>query len=191
MFSVNKATILGNLTRDPELRYTPNGQAVCNFGVATNRRYKNSSTGEVVEDTQFHDIVAWGKLAEIINQIFKKGSKIYLEGRLQTRSWDAPDGSKRYRTEIIMENFVPLTPKGMTGDMPDEFSDNTAANSAPTSTSDTTETQTATKPNTKSSDKKTSDAKKKTSKTSNNNTKKSSPADTDNEEDFDLDDIPF
>lgn len=111
MISVNKAIILGNLTRDPELRYTPNGQAVLNFGVATNRRYKNMSTGEQVEDTQFHDIVAWGKLAEIINQIFKKGNKIYLEGRLQTRQWEAPDGSKRYRTEIIMENFVPLTPK--------------------------------------------------------------------------------
>lgn len=111
MISVNKATILGNLTRDPELRYTPNGQAVCNFGVATNRKYKNTSTGELVEDTQFHDVVAWGKLAEIINQIFKKGNKIYLEGRLQTRQWEAPDGSKRYRTEIVMDTFVPLTPR--------------------------------------------------------------------------------
>lgn len=122
MYSVNKATILGNLTRDPELRSTPNGQSVANFGVATNRKYKNTSTGEVVEDTQFHDVVAWGKLAEVIHQIFKKGNKIYLEGRLQTRQWEAPDGSKRYRTEIIMDNFVALTPRaeGYSPDAPDQ-----------------------------------------------------------------------
>ncbi len=78
--------------------------------MATNRRYKNAQ-GELVEDAQFHEVVAWGKLAEIINQIFRKGSKIYVEGRLQTRSWEAQDGSKRQRTEVVMESFVPLTPK--------------------------------------------------------------------------------
>ncbi|MBI3495635.1 single-stranded DNA-binding protein [Candidatus Berkelbacteria bacterium] len=111
MISLNRATILGNVTRDPELRTIPSGQQVTTFGVATNRRYKNAH-GTMIEDVQFHDIVAWGKLAEIIIQIFRKGSKIYLEGRLQTRQWDAPDGSKRSRTEIVMDTFIPLTPKG-------------------------------------------------------------------------------
>jgi len=111
MISLNKAQIIGNVTRDPELRTIPSGQSVTNFGVATNRRYKNAA-GEMVDEVQFHEVVAWGKLAEIITQIFRKGSKIYVDGRLQTRSWEAQDGSKRQRTEIVMENFVPLTPKG-------------------------------------------------------------------------------
>lgn len=110
MISLNKAMILGNVTRDPELRYIPSGQAVCNFSIATNRRFKNAQ-GDLQEDTQYHDIVVWGKLAEIITQILSKGSKVYVDGRLQTRQWDAPDGSKRSRTEIILEQFVPLTPK--------------------------------------------------------------------------------
>lgn len=107
MFSLNKAMIIGNATKDPEVKYTSSGQAVCNFSVATNRRYKNSN-GDLVEDAQFHDIVAWGKVGEIISQIIKKGNKLYIEGRLQTRNWDAPDGSKRYRTEIVLEQFVPM-----------------------------------------------------------------------------------
>lgn len=110
-YSLNRAQVIGNLTRDPELRYIPSGRPVVSFGVATNRRWKDQS-GEVKEDAQFHDIVAWGKLAEICNQILKKGNKVYVEGRLQTRSWEAADGSKRQRTEIIMDNFVALTPKG-------------------------------------------------------------------------------
>ncbi|PIP51618.1 single-stranded DNA-binding protein [Candidatus Berkelbacteria bacterium CG_4_10_14_0_8_um_filter_35_9_33_8] len=111
MISLNRATIIGNLTKDPEVRYTSNGQPVANFSVATNRKYKNAQ-GDLQEDTEFHDVVVWNKLAEIISQFVKKGQKIYIEGRLKTRSWDAPDGSKRYKTEIITENFVPLTPKG-------------------------------------------------------------------------------
>ncbi|MBI2263396.1 single-stranded DNA-binding protein [Candidatus Berkelbacteria bacterium] len=110
-FSLNRAQIIGNLTRDPELRYIPSGRPVASFGVATNRRWKDQS-GEIKEDAQFHDVVAWGKLAEICNQILKKGNKVYVEGRLQTRNWEAADGSKRQKTEIIMENFVALTPKG-------------------------------------------------------------------------------
>ena len=110
MFSLNRATIIGNLTRDPELRYTPSGQAVTNFSVATNRRYKNTQ-GVFVDDTEFHEIVAWQKAAETICQYCKKGNKVYIEGRLQTRNWDAPDGSKRYRTEIIAESVIFLTPK--------------------------------------------------------------------------------
>ena len=104
MFSLNKAQILGNATRDPEVRYTPSGQAVANFGVATNRRWRNAQ-GEQQEDTQFHDIVAWGKLAEIIAQIVKKGSRVYVEGRLQTRDWEGKDGLKRKTTEIIAEHI--------------------------------------------------------------------------------------
>lgn len=110
MLSINRATILGNLTRDPEVRYTPNGQAVANFGVATNRRWKNP-TGEMQEATEFHDVVAWGKLAEQISQMIKKGSPVYVEGRLQTRSWEAPDGTKRYRTEIVAQVISALGPR--------------------------------------------------------------------------------
>lgn len=111
MISLNKAIIIGNLTRDPELRYTPNGRPVCSFGIATNRRWKDDK-GDLKEETEFHDVVAWGKLAEIISQILKKGTKAYVEGRLRTRSWEGQDGVKRQRTEIIMENFIPLSPKG-------------------------------------------------------------------------------
>jgi len=121
MFSLNRAQIIGNLTRDPEMRYTPNGQAVCSFGVATNRRWRDKD-GNNQEQTEFHDVVAWGKLAEIISQILHKGNKVYIEGRLQTRQWDAQDGSKKQRTEIVADNFVALTPKGE-GGMPSAGTD--------------------------------------------------------------------
>jgi len=110
-FSLNRAQVVGNLTRDPEMRYTPNGQAVCNFGVATNRRWRDKD-GNQQEATEFHNIVAWGKLAEFSSQFLHKGNKVYVEGRLQTRSWEGQDGQKRNRTEIVMENFITLTPKG-------------------------------------------------------------------------------
>ncbi|KKQ73659.1 MAG: Single-stranded DNA-binding protein [Berkelbacteria bacterium GW2011_GWB1_38_5] len=113
MFSLNRAQVVGNLTRDPEMRYTPNGQAVCSFSVATNRRWRDKE-GNQQEATEFHNIVAWGKLAEFVSQFMHKGNKIYVEGRLQTRSWEGQDGQKRNRTEIVMENFIPLTPKGAT-----------------------------------------------------------------------------
>ena len=110
MFSLNKAMIVGNLTRDPELRTTPSGKSVCSFGVATNRRWKDQD-GNPKEEVEFHDVVSWGKQAEIISQFLKKGNKAYIEGRLQTRSWEGQDGVKRQRTEIITENFIMLTPK--------------------------------------------------------------------------------
>ena len=113
MFSLNRAQIIGNLTRDPEMRYTPNGQAVCSFGVATNRRWRDKD-GNNQEQTEFHNLVAWGKLAEITSQILHKGNRVYVEGRLQTRQWEGQDGAKRNRTEIVMDNFVALTPKGET-----------------------------------------------------------------------------
>lgn len=105
--SVNKAIIIGNLTRDPELRYTPNGQAVSSFGVATNRRWTDKA-GEQKEDVEFHNVVAWGKLAELTANLLKKGRKVYAEGRLQTRSWEGKDGVTRQRTEIVLEDMVVL-----------------------------------------------------------------------------------
>ncbi len=104
--SINKAIIVGNLTRDPEMRYTPNGQAVTTFGVATNRRW--TSNGEPREETEFHNIVAWGKLAEICSQLLKKGRRVYIEGRLQTRSWEGKDGVTRRRTEVVAGDMVVL-----------------------------------------------------------------------------------
>lgn len=97
---LNKVFLIGRLTRDPEMRYTPSGQPVVSFGLATNRKWKGAD-GEIHEETEFHEIVAWGKLAEICNQILRKGRQVYIEGRIQTRTWEAPDGSKKSRTEII------------------------------------------------------------------------------------------
>lgn len=104
--------IIGNATRDPEMRYTPNGQAVTSFGVATNRRWTDRNTGEMQEQVEFHDITAWGKLAENISQIVKKGAPVYVEGRLQTRSWEGQDGAKRQKTEIIADNIIALSSRG-------------------------------------------------------------------------------
>ncbi|MCF7846406.1 MAG: single-stranded DNA-binding protein [Candidatus Peribacteraceae bacterium] len=112
--SLNKAQIIGNLTRDPEVRQTPNGQTVATIGVATNRKWKNAS-GEVQEEAEFHNVVAWGKLAEICQQYLKKGAKTYFEGRLKTRNWEDPDGKKNYRTEIIAENMIMLDSRGSAG----------------------------------------------------------------------------
>ena len=111
MFSLNRAMVIGNLTRDPELRYTPNGQAVASFSIATNRRWKNQND-EWQDETQYHEIVAWGKLGEIAQQNLQKGKRAYIEGRLQTRNWDGPDGTKRNRTEIVAENLIALSPRG-------------------------------------------------------------------------------
>ena len=108
---LNKVMLIGNLTRDPELRYTPAGQAVISFSVATNRRWTDQQTGERKEQAEFHNIVAWAKLAETCNQILKKGRKTYVEGRLQTRSWEGEDGVKKYKTEIIASNVISLDRK--------------------------------------------------------------------------------
>src|SRR3990167_6938727 len=118
MFSLNRAQIVGNVTRDPEMRYTPNGQAVCSFGVASNRRWKDKD-GNLQEQTEFHNVVAWAKLAELMAQLVHKGSKLYVEGRLQTRSWEGQDGGKRNRTEIVMNDFILLTPKGAASPPPE------------------------------------------------------------------------
>ncbi|HUY62712.1 MAG TPA: single-stranded DNA-binding protein [Candidatus Paceibacterota bacterium] len=100
---LNKAFLYGNLTRDPELRALPSGQQLASFGLATNRTYKDKN-GQKQEATEFHNIVAFGRPAEIIAQYMKKGRALFVEGRIQTRSWDS-DGQKKYRTEIVVENF--------------------------------------------------------------------------------------
>lgn len=100
---INKAIIYGNLTRDPEKRALPSGQAVCSFAVATNRTYTDKD-GKKQEQSEFHDVVAFGKLADVMGQWLKKGRPVYIEGRMQTRSWEQ-DGVKRYRTEIVADNF--------------------------------------------------------------------------------------
>lgn len=108
--SLNKVMLIGNLTRDPEMRYTPNGAAVCTFGVATNRDWK-TETGEKKEDVEFHNVVAWNKLAEICAQLLKKGRKVFVEGRLSTSAWQAPDGAQRNKTEVIISDMVILDKK--------------------------------------------------------------------------------
>jgi single-strand DNA-binding protein len=100
---LNKALIIGNLTRDPELKALPSGYKVCSFGVATNRSYKDKD-GVRQESVEFHNVAVFGKIAELSAQYLKKGQQVLIEGRLQTRSWDGKDGEKKYRTEIIADN---------------------------------------------------------------------------------------
>ncbi len=109
--NLNKAMIIGNVTRDPEVRKTPTGQSVASIGVATNRRWTDQS-GQQKEQVEFHNVVAWRKLAEIVGQYVHKGSKVYVEGRLQTRSWDDQSGTKRYKTEIVASNLIMLDRQG-------------------------------------------------------------------------------
>ncbi len=108
--SLNRVQLIGNLTRDPELRYTPSGTAVCTFGLATNRSWTTDS-GEKKEDTEFHRIVAWNKLAELCSQFLVKGRKVYVEGRLSTRSWTAQDGQQKSLTEVVIDDMILLDNK--------------------------------------------------------------------------------
>ncbi len=103
--NLNRAQLIGNLTRDPETRTTPNGQTVSTFGVATSSSWKDAG-GQRQERVEFHNIVAWGKLAEICQQYLGKGRKVFVEGRLQTREWQGQDGTKRNRTEIVADNMI-------------------------------------------------------------------------------------
>ena len=106
--SLNCVHLIGNLTRDPELRYTGSGKPVCSVGLATNRQWKTES-GEKKEETEFHKLVLWGKLAEIASQYLRKGMKAYFQGRIQTRSYTAKDGTQKYATEIIAEDIMMLS----------------------------------------------------------------------------------
>jgi single-strand DNA-binding protein len=123
---MNKAILIGNLTRDPELKYTPNGTAVCTFGVATNRSW-TTTDGQIKEDTQFHRVVAWQKLAELCGKLLTKGKKIYMEGRITYRNFTGKDGQQRSITEIVLDDFimfdsgkrvVPGEAAPVTGDVP-------------------------------------------------------------------------
>lgn len=135
--NLNKATLIGNVTQDPELRYTPQGTAVCSFSIATNRQWKTDS-GETKDSVEFHRIVAWAQLAEICAKILRKGSKAYVEGRLQTRQWEAQDGAKRSTTEIVISDMIALDSRRSEGEgdfaPPDDFDpeiDSQASQEAP------------------------------------------------------------
>ncbi|HEX5372503.1 MAG TPA: single-stranded DNA-binding protein [Aquabacterium sp.] len=105
MASINKVIIIGNLGRDPEVRYTPNGAAVCNVSVATTRNWKDKNSGDKVEETEWHRVVFYDRLAEIAGEYLKKGRSVYVEGRLKTRKWQDKDGKDNYTTEIVAENM--------------------------------------------------------------------------------------
>lgn len=109
--SLNKVQLIGNLTRDPELRYTPNGAAVCSFSIATNRAW-TTDTGEKREEVDFHRIIAWNKLGELCSQFLIKGRKVYVEGRLTTRSWTGQDGAQKSTTEVVINDMILLDNKG-------------------------------------------------------------------------------
>lgn len=125
--SLNRVTLIGNLTRDPNLRYTPSGASVCSFGLATNRSWTPADGGEKQEKAEFHNIVAWGKLADICGQLLHTGDKVYLEGRIQTRDWKTDDGQDRRITEIVIENMILLSSRS--GKSQDDYAD--VAQSAP------------------------------------------------------------
>lgn len=109
--SVNKVILVGNLGQDPELKYTASGQAVANFSLATNERWKDKN-GEFQERTEWHRLVCWAKLAETASKYLNKGSSVYIEGRLQTRSWDDKEGKKHFATEVIVQDMVMLGGRG-------------------------------------------------------------------------------
>ena len=122
--NINKAFLFGNLTRDPELKSLPSGTKVASFAVATNRTWKDKN-GAKQEDVTFHNVVAFGKQAEVITQYLKKGNSIFVEGRIANRSWDDKDGTKKYRSEFVLENFQ-FGPSARTG----TFSGSSSAGSA-------------------------------------------------------------
>jgi len=103
---LNKVMLIGRLTKDPELRTTPSGVNVCTLSVATNSSYFDKNTNKKIDNTEFHTVVLWRKLAEIANQYLSKGRQVYIEGKLQTRSWDAQDGTKKYRTEVVGDEMI-------------------------------------------------------------------------------------
>ena len=122
--SINQVTIMGNLTKDPVLKYTPSGVAVISFSMATNRSWVDKATGEKKEDVQYHNVVFWQKSAEVISQYVFKGNSLLIQGRLQTRSWDdQQSGTKRYTTEIVGEAFWLLNQKGGKVENPVENTD--------------------------------------------------------------------
>lgn len=130
MRSVNKVILVGNLTRDPELKQTPNGQAVCTFSIATNREW-TSKDNQKHNLTEYHDLVAWAKLAEICNNLLKKGELIYIEGYLKTRNWLDDTGNKRYKTEIVIQDLILLNQKNSSYQNDEELPEEDYENSQP------------------------------------------------------------
>jgi single-strand DNA-binding protein len=133
--SLNKAMIIGNLGRDPEMRYTPNGQAVTQFTVAVNHNYKDAS-GEWKEETEWFRVVAWAALAERTAENLRKGRKVYVEGRLQTRSWEDKDGQKRYTTELVASTVTSLDPRPREDGSPEPAGARPARGGGPTGPSE-------------------------------------------------------
>jgi len=118
---VNKAIILGSLGQDPDIRYTAGGAAVANISIATNEQWKDKESGEMQERTEWHRVVFFGRLAEIVGEYLRKGSQVYVEGRIQTRKWQDKEGQDRYTTEIIADQMQMLGGRGQAGEMPDNF----------------------------------------------------------------------
>lgn len=178
--SLNKVLLIGNLTRDPELRYTPSGAAVCTFGVATNRSY-TASDGQKKEEVEFTKIVAWNKLGELCNQLLRKGRKVYVEGRMQTRSWETPDGQNRQTTEVVIDDMRILDPK------PQGFDDQRSETVADANLEKPVQTEAS---EADSEDSQEDDQVKVKSKKGETTSKKEEEAPKENQE-IDLDDLPF
>lgn len=117
MRSVNKVILIGNLTRDPELRQTPNNQIVCTFGIATNREWI-AKDSQKHSSAEFHELVAWARLADVCGRYLKKGKLVYIEGYLKTRSWDTPEGIRRHKTEVIIQDMIMLEKRPGNGETP-------------------------------------------------------------------------
>jgi single-strand DNA-binding protein len=121
MASINKVILIGNLGRDPEVRYTPSGAAICNVTIATSRNWKDKNSGDKVEETEWHRVVFYDRLAEIAGEYLKKGRSVYVEGRLKTRKWQDKEGKDNYTTEVIADNMQMLGGReGMGGSAGDE-----------------------------------------------------------------------
>ena len=129
MSSVNKALIIGNLGQDPEIKYTQSGSPVANLSVATSERWKDKNTGEQKEQTEWHRVVVFGRLAEIAEQYLKKGSKVFIEGKIQTRDWEDSEGNKKYTTEVVAREMTMLDSRAST-DSSASSSDNSAKDAA-------------------------------------------------------------
>jgi single-strand DNA-binding protein len=178
--SLNRVMLIGNLTRDPELRYTPQGTAVCTFGMATNRSWTPADGGERQEETEYHRIVAWSKLAEICSQLLYKGRKVYVEGRMQTRRFTGQDGNEREITEVVIDSMIALgAPKGKSDYGDETYGYEEAYEQPGTGTGSPTASAAMPASDDTGDDTTSDDASKKKKKT----------ADTD--EDIDADDIPF
>ena len=129
MSSVNKALIIGNLGQDPEIKYTQSGSPVANLSVATSERWKDKNTGEQKEQTEWHRVVVFGRLAEIAEQYLKKGSKVFIEGKIQTRDWEDSEGNKKYTTEVVAREMTMLDSRASM-DSNASSSDNSAKDAA-------------------------------------------------------------